>query len=148
MADAAPLIFEQVLGTLRPVNEPARIATKAVVGRCVVKITKMNRNQRRRGFYWVMLDVAAEVLRDATDQPWDAELLHDDLKKMLKLGQTLTTPSGREVFKPRSTSDRAMTEAERAAWLERCKVTLSLWCGVEIVELMNEVRARGFNEED
>lgn len=148
MPDSAPLIFEQVLGALRPVNDAAVIATRAVQGRCVVKITRMTRNQRRRGFYWVMLAVAAEVLRDRTDDPWDADVLHDELKKALRLGQTWTTPSGREVFKPRSTSDRAMSEAERSAWLERCKTTLSLWCQVEIVHLMDEVRARGFNEED
>jgi len=146
--DTAPLIFEQVLGSLRPVNGPATIATKAVQGRCVVKITKMNRNQRRRGFYWVMLDVAAEVLCDKTGRPWDADLLHVTLKDALRLGETWTTPSGRKVFKPRSTSDRAMTEAERSAWVERCKSALSVWCEVEIVQLMDEVRARGFNEEE
>jgi len=44
----------------------------------------------------------------------DAELLHYEAKRALKLGKHLYTPSGREIFKPASTADRAMDESERA----------------------------------
>ena len=143
MSDIAPLIFERTaLNTLRPFNRPAVDAMKGVSGKVVVKLTAMRRNQRRRAFYWVMLDVCAEVLRDKTGRPWDAELLHDTLKEALGLGEKWTTPSGRVVFKPYSTSDRAMNEVERTRWLERCKAALSQWCEVPIDDLMEETRQR------
>lgn len=141
--ETAPLIFEKTgIGTLRPVNGAATEAMKALAGRCTVKLGGMRRNQRRRAFYWVMLDVAAEVLRDKTGRPWDAELLHDTLKEALGLGEQWQTPSGRVVFKAQSTSDRAMNEVERTHWLERCKAALSQWCEVEVDDLMAEAKSR------
>ncbi len=143
MSDDAPLIFERTgIGTLRPVNGAAVTAVRGITGRVKAKLTGMNRNQRRRAFYWVMLDVAAEVLTDKTGNPWDAELLHGTLKEALDLGDTWTTPSGRKVFKPRSTSDKAMNEVERTQWLERCKRALSIWCEVPVDDLMAEAKAR------
>ena len=148
MTDSAPLIAEQVLGSLRPVNKAAQDAFKAVNGRCVVKLTKMTRNQRRRGFYFTLLDVVSEVLRDRTNTPWDAETLHDELRKILRLydGPPLKTPSGREVFKLKSTSDRSMTEAERAHWTDRVVAYCEHLTGVEAKTLIDEVRARGGGE--
>lgn len=147
-ADKPPLIFAKHLGALRPVNRAALEAMNGLEpGKHIkVKVTSMTRNQRRRGFYWVMLTVAAEVLADRTSDPWDAELLHLELKKVLKLGVTFTTPSGREVFKPRSTSDAKMPELERARWTDRCATTLSHWIGVPIADLMDEVRSRAAQE--
>ena len=143
MSDDAPLIFEKTaIGTLRPVNGAATTAVRGIKGRVKAKLTGMNRNQRRRAFYWVLLDICAEVLADKTGNPWDAELLHDTLKEALNLGETWTTPSGRKVFKPRSTSDKAMNEVERAQWLERCKRALSIWCEVPVEDLMAEAKAR------
>lgn len=146
--DSPPLIAEGVLGSLRPVNKAAQEAFKAVNGRCVVKITKMTRNQRRRGFYWTLLDVVAEVLRDRTDTPWDAETLHDELRKTLRLydGPPLKTPAGREVYRLKSTSDRSMNEVERAAWTTRAVNYCELITGVEARTLIDEVRARGGGE--
>lgn len=142
-AESPPLIFERSpIGHLRPVNGAATQAMQGLEGRCVVKLTGMRRNQRRRAFYWVMLDVAAEVLRDKTGNPWDAELLHGTLKEALGLGETWTTPSGRKVFRARSTSDRAMNEVERTQWLERCRHALSQWTEVPVEDLMAEARAR------
>ena len=145
MADSAPLICEQVLGSLRPVNKAAQDAFRAVNGRCVVKITKMTRNQRRRGFYWTLLDVVAEVLRDRTDTPWDAETLHDEIRRTLRLydGPPLKTPAGREVYRLKSTSDKSMTEVERARWTDRVVNFCEHLTGVEAMRLIDEVRARG-----
>lgn len=143
MADQPPLIFEKVLGSLRPVNEAARDAMKAMDGRVVVKVTKLTRNQRRRGFYWTLLGVVAELLTDQTGTPWDANTLHDDLRERLGLGEYLKTPTGRKVFKPLSTSDRSMNEIDRARWTDRVVNYLSQATNIEARALMDEVRQRG-----
>lgn len=148
MADTAPIICEQVFGTLRPANAYSAEALKAIQGKCVVKVTRMTRNQKRRAWYWIMLDVVAEQLADSTGTPWDAETLHDDLRQRLKLGTTLLTPGGREVFKPTSTSDRAMSEIERARWTDRVATYLSRQVGVEVHQLIDEVRSRGGGDPD
>lgn len=144
MADSPPLIGRVRFGTLQASNGPGRDALKACEGMEVrFEIKKSGANQRRRGFYWVMLDVAADALTDATDSPWDAESLHDELKRKLRLGTQLLNKKGEEVgFKPHSTSNRAMTEPERARWTDRCAAVLSHWIGCEVVELMNEARRR------
>lgn len=143
MADKPPLLGKVVLGRIVPANGAATEALRACEGLGVrFEIKRSGANERRRGFYWVMLDVAAEALTDATGFHWDQELLHNELKRRLELGDTFTTPSGHTVFKPRSTSNRAMNEAERAHWVDRCASVLSHWLGVEVTELMDEARAR------
>jgi hypothetical protein len=143
MSEEPLYLFRERLGSLVPINGEAKDALAAMRGKeCRARLTGMRANERRRAFYRVMLDVAAEALTDKTGDPWDAELLHDELKRVLKLGLTFKTPSGREVFKKRSTSNKAMTEPERARWTDRCAHVLSHWIGCEITELMNEARAR------
>jgi hypothetical protein len=147
MSDTPPLLFEVRFGALHPANTFAKAAVAACPpGPVRIEIKRTRSNERRRGFYWVMLDVAAEALTDATGFAWDQELLHDELKRRLKLGETFITPTGHQVFKPRSTSNRAMTEPERVRWLERCAAVLSNWLGVEVIALMNEARARNAGE--
>ena len=146
MADAAPLIFERRFSSLVPMNKAAQDAVEASQGRVVVKVTKMTRNQRRRAFYWVMLDVVAEVMSDLTGTPWDAECLHDEVRERLGLGEYLKTPSGKTKFKPRSTSDKAMLEVDRAAWTNRVANYFSKQTGVEVHQLIDEVRNRGGGE--
>jgi hypothetical protein len=143
MAEAAPLLATGRFGTLIPVNDAAREAMKAVNGiQCRIEIKKSGANQRRRAFYWVMLSAAADALTDMTGQPWDSDLLHDELRTRLKLGVEFTTPSGAKVFKRRSTSNTAMTEPERAHWTDRCAHVLSTWIGCEISELLDEANRR------
>lgn len=142
MSDSPPLLFVPRFGALHPANSAAREAVKALTGECRVEIKRSGANERRRGFYWVMLDVAAEALTDATGFPFDQELLHNELKRRLELGETFKSPNGSTFFKPRSTSNRAMTEPERARWTDRCANVLSHWLGCEIHELMNEARRR------
>lgn len=143
MADSPPLLFVGVLGKLAPANDAAAKAMRAI-GRdqVVVKITKATRNQRRRSFYWTMLDVASEVFADTTGTPWDAETLHDELRKSLRFGVELKTPSGRVIWKPQSTSDKSLTEVDRARWTDRVATFLSRELGVPIADLMEEVRSR------
>lgn len=143
MADAAPLLAIGRFGSLVPLNDAAAQAMKAVNGiQCRIEIKKSGANEARRAFYWVMLSAAADALTDMTGQPWDSDLLHDELKRRLKLGVTFTTPSGTEVFKPRSTRNRDMTENERAHWTDRCAHVLSAWIGCEINELLDEAKRR------
>jgi len=140
--DRPPLLFAPRFGALHPANTAAREAVRSLTGECRVEIKRSGANERRRGFYFTMLDVAAEALTDATGFHWDQETLHAELKRRLELGETFVTPSGHKVFKPRSTSNRAMTEPERARWTERCANVLSHWLGCEIKELMDEARRR------
>ncbi len=142
-SEKPPLLFEARFGALHPVNTAAKEAVKAIPGGQVrVEIKRTRANERRRGFYWTMLDVAAVALTDATGFVWDQELLHGELKRRLDLGERYRTPNGHEVFKARSTSNRAMTEPERARWTDRCANVLSHWLGCEIAELMDETRRR------
>ena len=145
-SETPPLLFAARLGSLVPVNAPARDAVKALAsagdGRCRVEIKRSNANQRRRAFYWVMLDVVAETLSDATGSAWDAETLHDAVRERLGLGEWLVTPAGTKVFKPRSTSNRSMNEADRARWTDRVATYFSRQIGCEVHELMNEARRR------
>lgn len=141
-SDKPPLLGRVVLGSIVPANGPAKDALRAVEGMEVdFSIKKSGANQRRRAFYWVMLDVASEALAARTDSPWDAETLHDVLKVKLRLGTPLRNTRGEEVgFKPQSTSNRAMTEPDRARWTDRCANVLSHWLGIEVTELMDEAR--------
>lgn len=143
MSDTPPLLFEARFGSLQPVNSAAREAVKAIPsGPVRIEIKRTRANERRRGFYWIMLDVAADALTDRTGFVWDQELLHNELKRRLELGESYSTPSGHKVFKPQSTSNAAMTEPERARWTDRCANVLSHWLGCEMNELVNEARRR------
>lgn len=143
MSDTPPLFVVKAFGNVfKPANAAADAAMRAIKDGTQVKmkITRITANQRRRSFYWVMLHVAAQALKDKTDRPWDAELLHDTLKETLRLGEMWETPSGKVIFKPRSTSDRAMSEPERARWTDRCAETLSTWLQIPVTTLMDEAR--------
>lgn len=141
-SEKPPLFFVKSLGSLRPANKPAEEALRAIEGTVRVRVTRVNRNQRRRAWYWIMLDVAAAALHDQHGIDMDAELLHATLKVKLKLGDDIVLPSGEIVFRPRSTSDASMSEIERAAWTDRCANLLSRWLNVEMHVLMEETRAR------
>ena len=149
MADQPPLIFERQFGKLIPVNAAAQQAMLALGEgkRTVVKLSGMTRNQRRRGFYWTLLDVVSDVLTDRTKTPWDSQTLHDELRHRLKLYVPLETPSGRKVPKLKSTSDKSMNEVERAAWTNRVVNYLEHMTGIEAHVLIDEVKSHGFEPE-
>lgn len=143
MSEKPPLLGKVQFGRIIPANGPARDALAAAEGLTIrFEVKRSGANERRRGFYWVMLDVAADALTDRTGFKFDPELLHDTLKQRLGLGETFRTPSGHTIFKPQSTSNRAMTEVDRARWTDRCAATLSQWLEVEVSELMDEANAR------
>ena len=149
MSEKPPLMGKVQLGRIIPANPAATQALAALSGMTIrFEVKRSGANQRRRGFYWIMLGVASEALTDATGFLFDEELLHNTLKQKLDLGQTFTTPSGHTIFKPQSTSNRAMTENERARWTDRCATVLSHWLGVEVTALMDEARARNGGQDD
>lgn len=149
MSDKPPLMGKVQFGRIVPTNAVASSALSAVEGMTIrFEVKRSGANQRRRNFYWAMLTVAAEAMTDATGFPFDEELLHDTLKEKLGLGETYTTPSGHTIFKPQSTSNRAMTENERARWTDRCANVLSHWLKVEVTALMDEARARNGGQDD
>lgn len=142
-AEKPPLMGKVALGRIVPANPAATQALAALNGMMIrFEVKKSGANQRRRGFYWIMLGVASEALTDRTGFHFDEETLHNELKRRLELGESFKTPSGHTIFKPQSTSNRAMTEVERARWTDRCAHVLSTWLGVEVTELMDESRAR------
>lgn len=138
MAEQAPLIFERRLNMLSPVNPAAREAVSAIEGRCAVKITRANRNQGRRAVYWIVTGIVAGLLNDAHDLTLTDNDLHDIIRKKLGYFTEHTLPSGEVFVKLKSTSDKAMTEPERAEFTTKALHVYSLWTGVPAEDLRRE----------
>ena len=141
MADKSPLIFETRLGMLAPANRAAQEAMREIKGRVSVKITGGKANQRRRGLYWVTAALVAPILNDLHNLTLTDDELHDITRDKLGMYDAFTLPSG-DVFKRyHSTSNRAMAEHERAAYLERCLALWSTWTGIDVTTLRQEAEA-------
>jgi hypothetical protein len=126
---------------LSPVNPAAREAVSAIDGRCVVKITKANRNQRRRALYWIVTGIVADILNDLHGMSLTDNDLHDIIRRKLGYFTEHTLPSGEVFVKLRSTSDKAMSEPERAEFMQKAFRIFSLWTGVEVEALTQEASA-------
>jgi len=144
MRDEPPALFSRHLGALYPMNRTAEDALAALTaGQPVaVKFGKGGWNQKRLGFYWVMLDVAADHLSDRLDTPLDSEQLHRLLKHKLRLGKEIVLPSGEVWLDVDSISVAAMSEPDRARWVDRVSNVLAHWLGVPVNVLMDEARAQ------
>lgn len=92
-------------------------------------------NQRRRGLYWLVAALVVPLLNDAHTMTLDEQDLHDITRQKLGVGEWQELPSGDRRFKPASTSNRAMNEAERAAYTDRALSLWSTWCGVDVTTL-------------
>lgn len=135
----APLYFETHLGMLRPANRVAAEAMQHIAGRVTVKITGGKANQRRRGLYWSVASIVVPLLNQAHGLTLDEQDLHDITRDKLKLWEKpVTLPSGDEYHKRQSTSNRAMNEAERAAYTDRALQLWSTWTGIDVTTLRNE----------
>ena len=141
MSDKAPLIFETHLGMLRPGNRVAEEAMRAIKGRVRVEIKGGVANQRRRGLYWSVAALVVPLLNDAHGMTLDEQDLHDITRQKLNVGRWIVLPSGDKRFKPASTSNRAMNEAERAEYTTRALGLWSTWTGVDVTTLQDEARA-------
>ena len=140
MADTAPLFFERRLGGLFPACPAAEQALAAVQGRVRVKITRTQGNNKRLALYWIVLGIAAPMLDEQAPGLTD-ELLHNVLKDRYGLVKIVKLPSGAEIKDYNSISFHAMTEPERAKYIDWAFATLSSWLGVSVEELTKEARA-------
>lgn len=138
MPDRAPMLFDSRLGGLFPANAAAEEAMREIRGRVTVKITGGRANQRRRGLYWSVASLVVPLLNQAYTLTLDEDDLHDITRDKLKLYDEITLPSGEVHRKRRSTSNRAMNEADRAAYTTRALELWSTWTGVDVLTLRNE----------
>lgn len=141
MSDKAPLYFETRLGMLKPANAAAESAMRDIKGRVRVEIKGGIANQRRRGLYWSVASLVVPLLNDAHRLTLDEQDLHDITREKLRLYDEIALPSGEVHHKLRSTSNRAMNEAERAEFTDRALHLWSTWTGVDVTTLRNEAQA-------
>jgi len=141
MADTPPMIFESHLGMLCPVNRTAAEAMREIKGRVQVTIKGGSANQRRRGLYWSVAALVAPLLNDAHDLTLDEADLHDITRDKLRMFDEIKLPSGDVFRKRRSTNNRAMNEADRAAYTDRALALWSTWTGVDVLTLRAEAEA-------
>jgi hypothetical protein len=141
MPDRAPLLFEARLGGLFPANKVAESALQEIKGKVRVTITGGVANQRRRGLYRVVLDLAVPLLNEQYRLTLDEDDLHDILRTKLHLYDEIKLPSGEVHRKLKSTSNRAMNEHDRAEYTDAALRLLSTWLGVDVAILKHEAEA-------
>ena len=139
MADTAPLYFTARLGMLAPANRAAEKTMREVKGRVTVTIKGGVANQRRRGLYWRVAALVVPLLNQRHGMTLDENDLHDITRDKLNLWhKPVTLPSGEVYRKRRSTSNRAMNEAERAEYTDKALHLWSTWTGVDVTTLRDE----------
>lgn len=138
MADTAPLYFEARLGMLAPANRKAEEAMREIKGRVRVEIKGGTANQRRRGLYWSVCALVVPLLNQQHGMTLDEDDLHDITRDKLRLFDEVKLPSGDVHRKRRSTSNRAMNEADRAEYTDRALALWSTWTGVDVSTLRQE----------
>ena len=111
---------------------------REVKGRVMVTMTGGTANQRRRGLYWLVAALVAPLLNERHGMTIDDNDLHDITRDKLRLYDEVTLPSGDVHRKRRSTSNRAMNEAERAEFTDRALALWSQWTGVDVTTLRAE----------
>ncbi len=141
MSDKAPLVFESRLGMLKPANAAAESAMREIKGRVRVEIKGGVANQRRRGLYWSVAALVVPLLNEAHGLTIDEQDLHDITREKLRLYDEIILPSGEVHHKLRSTSNRAMNEADRAAFTDRALHLWSTWTGIDVTTLRHEAEA-------
>lgn len=140
MADKAPLYFTARLGGLFPANRAAEEAIKEVNGTVRVTMTGGKGNQRRRGLYWVTVGLVVPILNDLHQMTLTEDDLHDIMRDKFRMFDETTLPSGEVHRKRWSTSDRAMSEPDRAEYLNKCLSVWSTWTGIDPQVLATEAR--------
>lgn len=138
MSDKAPLLFTARLGGLFPANAAAEQAMQEIKGKVRCEIKGGVANQRRRSLYWCVAALVVPLLNDAHGLTLDENDLHDVTRMKLKLYDEQRLPSGDVHRKLRSTSNRAMNEADRADYTTRALHLWSVWTGVDASTLRQE----------
>jgi len=139
VSDEAPLYFDVRLGGLFPASAKSEEAMREIKGRVSVKITGGKANQRRRSLYWSVAALVVPLLNQKYEMTLDDDDLHDITRDKLKLYDEIRLPSGEVYRKRRSTSNRAMNEADRSAYTTRALELWSTWTGVDVTTLRQEV---------
>ncbi len=132
------MMFEARLGGLFPTNRVAEEAMAEISGRVRVTITGGKGNQRRRGLYWKLLDLVTPLLNDRYSMTLTEQDCHEIMRVKFRMFDETTLPSGDVHRKLWSTSDRAMNEADRAEYLNKCLSTWSTWLGIDPQTLVSE----------
>ncbi|MGQ3081045.1 MULTISPECIES: hypothetical protein [Alphaproteobacteria] len=138
MTDKAPLYFTRRLGMLYPANRAAEDALREISGTVRVTMTGGKANQRRRSLYWVLVSIVTPILNDMHGMTLTDDDLHDIMRDKLGMFDELTLPSGEVHRKRHSTSNRAMNEADRADYLNKCISIWSTWTGIDPTTLTAE----------
>lgn len=135
-----PLLFKKELGGLRPVNPAAERAMEALdsSGPVRIEIKRTRGNSRRMALYWIILAKAAPALSELCEGPaLTDDMLHRVLKDTRGLTRWTTLPSGRRVSDEGSIAFKAMTEPERAEFVDWAFATLAKWLGCTVPELLD-----------
>lgn len=140
MTDKAPLYFEARLGMLKPANRAAEEAMHEITGTVRATLTGGKANQRRRSLYWVLVSIVTPILNDMHNLALTDDDLHDIMRTKLGMFDEITLPSGETHRKLHSTSNRAMNEADRADYLNKCIDIWSRWTGVDVNTLTAEAQ--------
>lgn len=138
MTDKAPLYFTARLGMLAPANRAAEEAMREINGTVRATLTGGKANQRRRSLYWVLVSIVTPILNDMHNMTLTDDDLHDIMRDKLGMFDELTLPSGEVHRKRWSTSNRAMNEADRADYLNKCIAIWSTWTGIDVTTLTAE----------
>jgi hypothetical protein len=123
---------------LKPANRAAEEAMREIAGRVRVTMTGGKANHRRRGLYWLVAGLVVPLLNQAHNLTLDENDLHDITRDKLKLYDEIKLPSGDVLHKRRSTSNRAMNEADRAEFTTKALALWSTWTGVDVATLRRE----------
>lgn len=138
MTDKAPLYFTARLGGLFPANAAAEDAMKEITGTVRATLTGGKANQRRRSLYWVLVSIVTPILNDMHGMTLTDDDLHDIMRDKLGMFDEVRLPSGEVHRKRHSTSNRAMNEADRAEYLNKCIAVWSTWTGIDVATLTAE----------
>lgn len=141
MTEASPLLFTARLGMLAPANVAAENAMREIRGKVRVTIKGGAANERRRGLYWSVAALVVPLLNQAHNLTLDETDLHSITREKLRLYDESILPSGEVYHKLRSTSNRAMNEAERAEFTDKALQLWSTWVGVDVTTLRREAEA-------
>ena len=138
MSDKSPLYFTRRLGMLVPANRAAEEALKDVNGTVRVTMTGGKGNQRRRGLYWVTVGLVVPILNQMHQMTLTEDDMHDIMRDKFRMYDETVLPSGEVHRKRWSTSDRAMSEPDRAEYLNKCLSVWSTWTGIDVTTLREE----------
>lgn len=144
MADAEPILFRRVFGSLRPVTPAAAEWLAALPDRAVrIEAKNIKGNTRRIALYWVCLKKACELLSDAVEGTLNRKALHRWLKREEGLAQPIISKKTGEVidYDYESIAFENMPEDQRSGFITAALERISRRLGCDVTTLEDEARA-------